>query len=461
MIKFSIKNLLTRRRRSLVSLVGITISIALFISTILILRSAQSAFRKPLLDAGSDMIVQLQGEPCVWSIVKLPTDLNPIPFKFIKQIRSLDEVIAVDGALITWAFSAPVQSQTKKTKDPSVISHAEEPLAIKEKDSGGQPCDTGTPGSFCETGEHSSSVRPANFTPIVVIGVNPEAGEIGPIKSSDIKNIQGRYFTKDDNFAVILDKDFARTRNLKLEDDIDIGQKKANKVIGIIDPGYDAKIAGAQVFIPLKVAIEMVGKGDIVDIIFIKLKGGVDTQVVKTKIKKVLGNELVTITTSKDYLSSVAGFSNLAQGLMLVILFVVILISLLFIAKTAYAAVLERCAEAGTLKAVGWHNIDIIKLIAIENSILGFLGGVIGSFLGYLISFIYNANLPSVLPYYLNPYPPCSQYLAKNTLQVSHSFPVGIFLITILIGILIQVISGLIASLRILRFSPTNATRKL
>lgn len=460
MISFPIKNLLTRRRRSLASLAGISISIALFISIILILKSAQGAFRKPLENAGSDMIVQLQGEPCVWSIVKLPTDLNPIPFKLIDKIKSLDEVVAVDGSLITWAFPIPSQSQMQKIQDSADISH-KDMLAPKEgKDSAGEPCDSGPPGSFCETGEHGTAT-PSNFSPIVVVGVNPEPGELGPIKKSDLKNIQGRYFTKEDNYAVILDKDFARTRNLKLEDTIKIGKRLDNKVIGIIDPGYDAKIAGAQVFVPLKVAMEMTGRGDIVDIIFVKLKGGVDTAVVKQKIKKALGNESVTITTSKDYLSSVAGFSLLAQGLMLAIFFIVILISFLFIAKTAFASVLERSSEVGILKAVGWRNKDIIKLIIMENSILGFLGGLIGSLLGYLASFIYKVNLPSVLPYYLNPYPPCSQHLVKNALQAPGSFPINIFLLTILLAVAIQSLSGLQATIRILKLTPVDATRRL
>ncbi len=431
LIKFSIKNLLTRRRRSLASLAGISISIALFISVILILKSAQGAFKKPLQEAGADMIVQLQGEPCVWSIVKLPTDINPIPAKLIVKIKSLDEVVAVDGALIAWAFPIPSQSQMQKIQDSTDISRKDIPALKKENNLEKEPCETGPAGSFCKTGEHTAG--PSNFSPIVVVGVNPEPRELGPITRSDLKNIQGRYFTKrkEDDYAVILDKDFARTRNLKLEDDIDIGSRPGNKVIGIIDPGYDAKIAGAQVFMPLKSAVGMVGRGDIVDIIFVKLKGGVDTAVVKQKIRKALSNDDVTITTSKDYLSSVAGFSLLAQGLMLAIFFIVILISFLFIAKTAFSSTLERSSEAGILKAVGWRNQDIIKLIIMENSILGFFGGLIGSFLGYLASFIYKVNLISVLPYYLNPYPPCSQHLVKNTLQSPGVFSISIFLLTI------------------------------
>jgi ABC-type antimicrobial peptide transport system permease subunit len=484
LLSFSIKNILTRPRRSLVSLAGICISIALFISVILILKSAQAAFRKPLQDAGADMIVQLQGEPCVWSIVKLPTDLNPIPIKLVDKMKSIDEVVAVDGALITWAFSIPTKSQNQNTQGAhdnyqsgipmNEDVHVNEdvhmdgtplkdmPVQKKGNESKGQPCDSGAPGSFCEVdeqGKHTSTH--VSFSPIVVVGVNPEPGELGPIKKSDLKDIQGRYFTKDDNSVVILDKEFARTRNLKLEDSINIGKRLENKVIGIIDSGYDAKIAGAQVFVPLKVAIEMTERGDIVDIVFVKLKGGVDTAAVKQKIKKALANESVTITTSRDYLSSVAGFSLLAQGLMLAIFFIVILISFLFIAKTAFGSVLERSGEVGILRAVGWSNSNIIKLIVIENSILGLFGGLLGSLLGYLASFIYKANLVSALPYYLNPYPPCSQYLVKTLAAPRVGFSLSVFLLTILLAVIIQSLSGLLAIIRILKLTPVNATRKL
>ncbi|MDD4894957.1 MAG: ABC transporter permease [Candidatus Omnitrophica bacterium] len=451
LLSFSIENIFTRFRRSLVALAGISISIALFTSVVLTLKNAQSAFRKPLQEAGADMIVQLRGEPCVWSIVKLPSDINPIQLKLVNKIRSIDEVAGAEGSLITWAFPVSNLSQMNKPGSP-VKGHKDLPTS-------GVPCDYGPAGSFCQPSDDSAAL--SNFSPVVVVGVNPELGELGPIKKSQLKNIQGRYFTKEDQFVAILDKDFARTRNLRHEDNIDIGPRLANKIIGIIDPGYEAKIAGAQIFIPLKTAIEITGRGDIVDIIFVKLKGGTDPEAVKQKIRKALGDESVAITTSNDYLSSLAGFSTIAQSLMLAIFFIVILISILFIAKTAFGSALERSSEIGVLKAIGWKNKDVIKLIILENSILGFIGGLAGSLLGYLVSFIYKINLPSALPYYLNPYPPCSQYLVKNTLQVTGAFPINIFLLTILMAAAIQVLFGLFATIKILKITPADALKKL
>jgi len=453
LIKFAVKNLLTRRRRSLTSLAGISLSIALFVSTLLILKSAQVAFEKPIKDAGADIVVQLQGEPCTWSIVKLPQNLNPIPLENLDKLKSMDDVASAEGSLIVWVFSArpPGKIPLQKKEKNNILSK------IESGELAGKACDYGEPGSFCDSKGDNQSL--ADFSPIVVAGVNPEAKDVGPVTSNNIQNLEGKYFSKDDTFNTILDKDFARTKNLKPGDSIVLGWRYF-RIIGIVDAGRDAKIAGAQAFIPLKTAIEITERGNIVDIIFLKLKSGANLDLVKQKIKKMMPQN-ATITTSSDFLTAISGLSSLTQNLMLAIFFIAIFFSLLFIIKTSFSSILERSGEIGILKAIGWKDKNINKLIFIENSILGALGGMIGSIGGYAASFIYKTNLPSALPYYLNPYPPCSQHLVKNTLQVSIQFSANIFLSAILLAVAIQTLSGLFASKKILKLTPTDAARQI
>jgi len=83
------------------------------------------------------------------------------------------------------------------------------PITKEEVSQKGGSCETGPVGSFCNTGGNPAVGQPS-FSPIVMVGVNPEPGDLGPITKSDLKNIQGRYFTKEDNYAVILDKDLLR-----------------------------------------------------------------------------------------------------------------------------------------------------------------------------------------------------------------------------------------------------------
>jgi len=463
MIKFALKNLIAKRRNSLVSFVGISISVALMVSTILILKNAQKSFAGPLENAGADMIVQVQGEPCVWSIVKLPSNINPIPLETVDKIKALDDVKSAKGVLITWAFSNPPISHQHTKQNNSDMSSQKIIQDISDGKLPGEPCDYAPPGSFCEDkkpGEKTSNQ--ADFRPIVVTGVSLEFSDIGPIKEADLKNLQGRFFTKDDNFVTILDKDFASMRNLKIGENIDIGTCNF-RVIGIIDSGYDAKIAGSEAFIPLKTAIEMTNRGDIVDMVFVRLKNEANIDVIKEEIKKIMQNKNITITTSNDYISIIAGVSKFIQQLMLVMFFIVILMAFFFIIKVALGSVLEQAKEIGILKAVGWQDNDVISLMVIENSVLGFIGGIAGFILGFLISYLYKANLSSLLPYYLNPYPPCSQYLAKNSMQ-SSSIPISdiisIFVFAMLVVMFTEIAMGFIASKKILKLTPVDAINR-
>ena len=77
------------------------------------------------------------------------------------------------------------------------------------------------------------------------------------------------------------------------------------------------------------------------------------------------------------------------------------------------------------------------------------------------MSFIYTINLPSALPYYLNPYPPCSRYLVKALAVPRPGFSIKILIFTILLAVVIQGLSGLLATIKILKLTPTDATRKL
>jgi len=49
-------------------------------------------------------------------------------------------------------------------------------------------------------------------------------------------------------------------------------------------------------------------------------------------------------------------------------------------------SVLERFKEIGALKAVGWTNDDIVKMVLYESGLIGVIGGLFGVILGVLAS---------------------------------------------------------------------------
>jgi len=103
-ISLAWKEISRRKTRSLLSILGIAFSITLLVSVITISNGIQQSVSKPLISAGADMIIQIHGEPCAYKIVKLPTDINPMPEEAISQIKEFEEVDKITGVLELWAF---------------------------------------------------------------------------------------------------------------------------------------------------------------------------------------------------------------------------------------------------------------------------------------------------------------------------------------------------------------------
>ena len=69
-------------------------------------------------------------------------------------------------------------------------------------------------------------------------------------------------------------------------------------------------------------------------------------------------------------------------------------IAVLSIINTMLMSVSERIIEFGILKANGWSRSDVMKLITYESAVLGLVGGVCGTFAGWLLTQVVNWRWP-------------------------------------------------------------------
>jgi putative ABC transport system permease protein len=82
-------------------------------------------------------------------------------------------------------------------------------------------------------------------------------------------------------------------------------------------------------------------------------------------------------------ISSVLGTVNLfLAGIAAVSL----LVGAIGIANTMFMSVMERTRQIGTLKALGTTNFEVMKLFVFESAMIGFIGGLLGVFLGMIAS---------------------------------------------------------------------------
>jgi putative ABC transport system permease protein len=63
-----------------------------------------------------------------------------------------------------------------------------------------------------------------------------------------------------------------------------------------------------------------------------------------------------------------------------------LLVGAIGIANTMFMSVMERTRQIGVLKALGTTNSEVMKLFITESAMIGFIGGLIGIFLGFIAS---------------------------------------------------------------------------
>ncbi len=134
---------------------------------------------------------------------------------------------------------------------------------------------------------------------------------------------------------------------------------------------------------------------------------------IKEKLRKFKdeekGKETFYVQTFADAMETFGMIINILNGILVLIALISLVVAAVNIMNTMYTAVLERTKEIGVMKAIGAQNNEILLVFVFESGFLGFLGGVAGVILGFLISFTGGkiaagagfAMLKPVFPWYL------------------------------------------------------------
>ena len=146
-------------------------------------------------------------------------------------------------------------------------------------------------------------------------------------------------------------------------------------------------------------------------------------------------------------------FEELKRGFLImdavlaVVGMIAIFVASLGIVNTMVMSILERYSEIGIMKAVGASDKDIKKIFFFETSMIGFLGGIFGLALGWLVSGLIN----QVVNYFLTGEGvPFIQFF---------SFPWWLCLGAVLFAMLVSLVAGIYPAVRAARVDPVVALR--
>jgi putative ABC transport system permease protein len=126
---------------------------------------------------------------------------------------------------------------------------------------------------------------------------------------------------------------------------------------------------------------------------------------------------------------------------------IAITVAALGIINTMVMSILERYKEIGIMKAVGASDGDVKKIFLFESGAIGFLGGVLGLFLGWMVSMIINQII--------------NYFMAKQGVPYMDyfSFRWWLCLGAIAFSVLISLAAGIYPTMRAARVDPVVALR--
>ena len=212
------------------------------------------------------------------------------------------------------------------------------------------------------------------------------------IESVGYKIDEGRFLKKGDSGKIMIGSKYKENffnKPVRVGDKLVINEKEF-QVIGILQ-SVGNPTDDSLVYMSVEDFRILFNVPDRVDQIIVQVKTGENLNLVAEAVKKkLMSYRDVTektidfnISTPEELLKSFATILNVITAFLLGVAGISLFVGAIGIANTMYTSVLERTKEIGTMKAIGAKNSDILTIFVIESGLLGMVGGIIGILFGY------------------------------------------------------------------------------
>ncbi|MBM3173743.1 MAG: ABC transporter permease [Chloroflexi bacterium] len=209
------------------------------------------------------------------------------------------------------------------------------------------------------------------------------------------KVIDGRFFSDDEDKVMVIGSSLAEKEKLKAGDTLPFGPDKIPfTIVGVLEQ------TGTQDdefhFLPLPVAQQTFNKPDQITTIAIRVKDVSQISAIGKQLETIPDIQVVTMTQVMGTIMNLVGS---ARTLLMSVIVVAIIISAVGIMNTLLMSVNERTREFGMMKAIGASGTDIGKLVLIETLFITVIGGISGLLLAALGSSLIEGLVKGIIPY--------------------------------------------------------------
>ena len=348
------KNLLRKKTRSALTVLGIALSAWVLVSLLGFNRGYESALNKDIDNMGFQVLVTAKGCPyeAATLMLKGGTGLRYMKESIIADILKHKEVQEVTPQLMAAIF------------DPNKG----------------------------ETGGISA-----------YLGVDPVT--FPPMKSY-LKFKQGAWFTKPDVLEAVVGYEAAELEQREVGDKMLIPEKNVEiTVVGVLQRSGTAD--DGTIFLPLRAVQKIFDKEGLITAAGIKVDKNANMTELENKLYDLPDVQVVSMAQVKNTIMSLV---STAKVMVFSIALIAILIAMLGVINTILMSVLERYQEIGIIKSMGAMPWDVFRMIWTETVILCLLGGAIG--VGFSFAM---AKITDILIRKLLPYTPTGSLIAINS----------------------------------------------
>ncbi len=334
--RIAFKNLLRHKLRSLLTLIGISASIAVLFSILSFNRGFERGLAKELERTGLHFMIVPSG--CPHEVASLVLHGGVIP-KFLdvtvfEKIKKFDQIELVTSILVT-----QLPNQEKGRVD---LVYGMEM-------------------------KHASKIKPG----WIIKGYLPE---------------------KEDELLV--GSEIAGHDKLTPGDNYRYGDR-VFKVSGIIEKTGSQD--DAFIYMPVLALQKLVGKEGRVTALGVRVKNPADLNHLTELLSKEIPG--IQIVTMGQVMNSIASIANSAKILSLSVAMIAIIISSVGVMNSILMAIFERTQEIGMMRAIGAAKVDIFRMIIFETMILTTVGGLVGLSVSLIGSGVIEIFVKKFMPY--------------------------------------------------------------
>jgi putative ABC transport system permease protein len=211
------------------------------------------------------------------------------------------------------------------------------------------------------------------------------------------------------------------------------------------------------VFIPLETA-RTIYKTSESDLIFVKVYDPENSEEIAKEIENLFPPYKITILVPLTFIKQVDSILNIVQLFLMAIASISLLVAGIGIMNITTVSVMERTREIGILKAIGAKSRTVLAIFLSEALLTGIVGGLIGIFTGYGLSFA----LAYVLSSFMQPQQQNLVFQnpeSRQTMLISPVFSPDWTIAAFVFAVGVCIIFGLYPARKASKLSPVEALR--